>query len=154
MFGMELLALPITAQRNFDTWQIHNLRSISRIPAAHVSHISNETTRKLTQVIPLSNKFRQRRLRWYGHIARRELRDPVHWVTFERPQVPRRRWPGKRRADAGRPRTNWSEQVHNEAVELAATSGYPLSELMQNTANSRRLWRSEVQALRTPALDG
>ena len=39
--------------------------------------IRNDHSRERVEVAPISEKMREYRLRWYGHVQRRELDEPV-----------------------------------------------------------------------------
>ena len=40
--------------------------------------IRNEVTREKVEVTPIADKIRESRLRWFGHIKRRDINTPLH----------------------------------------------------------------------------
>ena len=42
-----------------------------------LDRIRNEVTRSLVEVAPIEEKLRETRLRWFGHVKRRSVADPV-----------------------------------------------------------------------------
>ena len=62
--------------------------------------IRNDHIRERVGVAPISEKMREYRLRWYGHVQRRELDDPVRIVEqMEREPYIRNRGRQKRTLD-------------------------------------------------------
>ena len=81
----------------FDTWC---LRKILRIP--YTRHTTNDTVRSITGCLPVSEKVKSFRLRFFGHLARSAPEEDHHRVIAAalRPPPDWRRPPG-------RPRSTW-----------------------------------------------
>ena len=70
--------------------------------------IRNERIRGITKVREITNKVQERRLKWYGHVMRRE----EHYVG-RRAMVMKVQMIMKR----GRPKRRWLEKVKNDIKE-------------------------------------
>ena len=77
--------------------------------------IRNDHIRERVGVAPISEKMREYRLRWYGHVQRRELDEPVRIVEqMERELYIRNR---------GRPKRTLDEVIQRDMVVKKLSSG-------------------------------
>ncbi|XP_075093167.1 uncharacterized protein LOC142177455 [Nicotiana tabacum] len=92
--------------------------------------IRNEDIREKVGVAPMEDKMREARLRWFGHIQRRNTDAPVR--RCERLAVV-----GTRRG-RGRPKKYWGEVIRQDMTRLRVT---------EDTALNRELWRSSIKVV-------
>ena len=71
--------------------------------------IRNEVFRDKLGVAPISDKLREGRLRWFGHVRRRRTSEPVRRVESITVDGLRRR---------GRPKRTWDEQLKQDMKDL------------------------------------
>ena len=76
------------------------LRKFLRIP--YTRHITNAIDRQTTGCCPVSHLIQERRLRFFGHVARADFQQDHHWV-IEASLWPPSHW----RRPCGRPRSTW-----------------------------------------------
>ena len=88
-----------------------------------LDRIRNERIRGTTKVGEISKKVQESRLKWYGHVLRRE-------DEYVGKRVMAMEVPGKRRR--GRPKRRWSDIIRNDLSE---------SELSREDAQDRAKWR-------------
>ncbi|VDO95916.1 unnamed protein product [Heligmosomoides polygyrus] len=73
--------------------------------------VRNEDVRTVMKTAPIHLKMREQRLRWYGHILRRQEDHPTKLaLNFEAP--------GKR--PRGAPRKRWREVIKRDLAEIGA----------------------------------
>ena len=72
-----------------------------------MDRIRNERIRGTTKVGEISKKVQESRLKWYGHVSRRE-------DEYVGKRVMRMEVPGKRRI--GRPKRRWLDSIWNDFV--------------------------------------
>ena len=89
-----------------------------------MDRIRNERIRGTTKVGEISKKVQESRLKWYGHVSRRE--DEYVWKRVMGMEVP-----GKRRR--GRPKRVWLDSIRNDLSEKG---------LSEEDAQDRPRWRS------------
>ena len=89
--------------------------------------VRNEHVRGTLKIAPISNKVKENRLRWYGHIKRREAEHPIRKVMDM--EIPGRRRPG-------RPRLRWIDCVRRDMGGLG---------LSEDDALDRRKWREVLR---------
>ena len=73
--------------------------------------IRNEVIRNKVGVACIGDKLRETRLRWYGHVLRRDPRAPVR--RSEGLDL------GELRRDRGRPKKSWKEVIRQDLTLLA-----------------------------------
>ena len=98
----------------------------------HTRHdkIRNEVIRGRIGVASIEDKIRETRLRWFGHIRRRNMDAPVRRCEkLERPDYKRSR---------GRPKNSWSEVIRHDLKTLG---------LVEDMTQDRRLWRSRIKVV-------
>ena len=87
-------------------------------------HLRNEVVREKVKVTAITEKMREQRLRWFGHVERREE------VCFGK-RVQQLQVEGTR--SRGRPRLRWLDVVKEDMAE---------SGLKKKMAQDRSLWRN------------
>ncbi|VFQ64860.1 unnamed protein product [Cuscuta campestris] len=93
-----------------------------------LDRISNEVIRRQVGMAPVEDKLREARLRWFGHVRRRDVDAPVR--RCERITV----IGGSR--GRGRPRKNWKEVIRQDLGLLTLT---------EDMALDRNLWRTRIR---------
>jgi len=88
----------------FDTWC---LRGILRVPCT--GHTAGETVRSITDCLPVSERVKYFRLKFFGHLARSAQKEDHHRVISAalRPPSDWRRY-------IGRPRTTWLRTIDED----------------------------------------
>src|SRR5664279_3382688 len=100
-----------TTQRKLDAFDNWCLRRILKIPWS--AHITNQEVRERTQIPPVSNLIRSRRLQLFGHIARApEAQD--HTRALNACLAPPSSWKGRR----GRPRHTWLRTIEEDLKQF------------------------------------
>ena len=89
--------------------------------------IPSEELRRKLGIVKITDIVRRGRLRWYGHLQRKEDSDWVKGIT--RLEVPGRR-------PAGRPSKSWQEGVTADIKKLRLTP---------SDANNRQRWRQAIR---------
>jgi len=92
--------------------------------------IRNEVIKGKIRVASIENKIREVRLRWFGHISRRNMDTPVR--RCERIELP------EYRRSRGRPNNSWGEVTRHDLKTLG---------LVEDMAQDRRLLRSRIKFL-------
>ena len=105
-----------------------SLRKILRIP--YTRHVTNATVRQTIGSCPVSHLIQERRLRFFGHVARADFQQDHHPV-IEASLRPPSHW----RRPCGRPRSTWL-RVINSDVQSVNTEIHSAS----RTATDRALW--------------
>ena len=92
-----------------------------------LDRIRNVVFRERLGVANIADKIREWRLRWFGHVKRRQATNPVRSVeniTIE----------GRR--GRGRPKMTWEERIRHDLIEL---------NLSEDMVEDRILWRSRIK---------
>ena len=89
--------------------------------------IRNEYIRGSLKISPLSLKVKEARLRWYGHLRRRDEDHPARKMMEMEP-------PGRRRR--GRPKLRWLDCVRRDSNELG---------IDQDLALNRSAWKRAIK---------
>ena len=92
-----------------------------------LDRIKNEEVRKRMNESKLSDKVRESRLRWYGHVLRR----PPEYVGR---QVLETFVPGRRKR--GRPKRRWLDSISEDMREGGVT---------EEEAQDRDVWRRKIR---------
>lgn len=91
--------------------------------------IRNEIIRKKLGVVPIEDKMRENRLRWFGHVSRRPSEAPVRRLEG---------WQGeKKMRGRGRPKQTWLRVVESDMQLLG---------LEKTMALNRGEWREKIYA--------
>ena len=97
-YGSECWAIKKQQEHKMDVSEMKMLRLSSGYTLK--DRIRNDHIRERIGVAPISEKMREYRLRWYGHVQRRELDEPVRIVEqMEREPYIRNRGRQKRTLD-------------------------------------------------------
>ena len=116
MYGAETWAVKKAQEEKLD---VAEMRKLDRI--------RNERIRGTTKVGEISKKVQESRLKWYGHVLRRE-------DEYVGKRVMAMEVPGKRRR--GRPKRRWLDSIGNDLSER---------ELSREDAQDRARWRRLIR---------
>ena len=97
------------------------------IGVTRLDRIPNDTVRARMRVAPISDKLKEGRLRWFGHVVRREKETVAGRVYSMKVE-------GKR--PRGRPKTRWMDSVRKDMKECAITEA---------DAQDRTFWRRKTR---------
>lgn len=126
-YALEAAPLKKTEERKLDVAEMKMLRWMSGVTLR--DKVRNEHIRGSVKVIEVSKKVQEARLRWYGHITRRE--DEEQHVARE---VMTMEVEGTRRR--GRPRIRWKDCIQNDMREKG---------LNRRSARNRNLWKRLIK---------
>ena len=102
MYGAETWAVKKAQEKKFDVAEMKILRWMSGV--TKLDRIRNERNRGTTKVGEISKKVQESRLKWYGHVLRRE-------DEYVGKRVMGMEVPGKRKR--GRPKRRWLDNIRN-----------------------------------------
>ena len=91
-------------------------------------HIKNEDIWREANVEPMTTFLRKKRLRWYGHVLRKEGEDTTKKMLNMQVQGKRRR---------GRPKKRWLDNIREDMKEYKMT---------EDMAQDRSVWRMKTKA--------
>ena len=103
MYGSETWAVKRTHERKLDVAEMRMLRWMCGVTRR--DRIRNEVIRGTTKVREISDKMQESRLRWYGHVMRRDGQYVGRRVMEMDIQGRRRR---------GRPKQRWRDRVEED----------------------------------------
>ena len=103
MYGAETLAVKKAQEKKLDVAEMRMLRWMSGV--TKLDRIRNERIRGTTKVGEISKKVQESRLKWYGHVLRRE-------DEYVGKRVMGMEVPGKRRR--GIPKRRWMDTIGND----------------------------------------
>ena len=112
-------------EKKLDVAEMRMLRWISGV--TKLDRIRNVRIRGTTKVGEISRKVQESRLKWYGHVLRRE-------EEYVGKRVMAMEVPGKRRR--GRPKRRWMDTIGNDLSE---------KELSREDTQDRAKWRSLIR---------
>ena len=121
MYGAETWAVKKAHEKKLDVAEMRMLRWMSGV--TKMDRIRNERIRGTTRVGEISKKVQESRLKWYGHVSRRE-------EEYVGKRVLGMEVPGKRRR--GRPKRRWMDNIRNDLSERG---------LSEEDAQDRSRWR-------------
>ena len=121
MYGAETWAVKKAHEKKLDVAEMRMLRWMSGV--TKMDRIRNERIRGTTKVGEISKKVQESRLKWYGHVSRRE-------DEYVGKRVLGMEVPGKRRR--GRPKRRWMDNIRNDLSERG---------LSEEDAQDRFRWR-------------
>ena len=125
MYGAETWAVKKAQEKKLDVAEMRMLRWMSGV--TKLDRIRNERIRGTTKVGEISKKVQESRLKWYGHVLRRE-------DEYVGKRVMAMEVPGKRRR--GRPKRRWLDSIGNDLSE---------KELSREDAQDRARWRRLIR---------
>ena len=106
MYGAETWAVKKAQEKKLDVAEMRMLRWLSGVSKLDI--IRNERSRGTTKVGEIAKKVQESRLKWYGHVSRRE-------GEYVGKRVMGMEVPGKRRR--GRPKRRWLDSIRNDLSE-------------------------------------
>ena len=121
MYGAETWAVKKAQEKKLDVTEMRMLRWMSGV--TKLDRIRNERIRGTTKVGEISKKVQESRLKWYGHVLRRE-------DEYVGKRVTGMEVPGKRRR--GRPKRRCLDSIRNDLSQR---------ELSRKDAQDRAKWR-------------
>ena len=127
MYGAETWEVKKTQEKKLDVAEMRMIRWMSGV--TKLDGIRNERIRGTTKVGEISKKVQESRLKWHGHVLRRE-------ESYVGKRVMVMEVAGKRRR--GRPNRRWLENIKNDLSERELLPG----EEEQDRVQWRRLIRN------------
>ena len=124
MYGLETSAMTVRQARELEVSETKMLRW--SLGWTRKDKIRNEKIRNLTGVEAITAKTREQRLRWFGHVKRRE-EDYVGKRVLEMEIEGRR--------GRGRQKTRWKDTIVKDMKELS---------LEEEDVMDRNLWRCAI----------
>ena len=125
MYGAETWAVMKAQEKKLDVAEMRMLRWMSGV--TKLDRIRNERIRGTKKVGEISKKVQESRLKWYGHVLRREDKNVGKRVMAM--EVP-----GERRR--GRPKQRWLDSIRNDLSER---------ELSREDVQDRAKWRRLIR---------
>ena len=125
IYGAETWASKVSQEARLDATEMRMLRWACGITLK--DRVRNEHIRGSLKIAPVSMKIKESRLRWYGHLRRREDEHPTRLMMDMA-------IPGRRRR--GRPKLRWLDCVNRDMNEMN------LNEIM---ALNRNDWRRKLR---------
>ncbi|VFQ75235.1 unnamed protein product [Cuscuta campestris] len=126
LYGVECWAVKKTHVRRLHAAEMRMLRWMCG--KTRLDRITNEVIRRQVGMAPVEDKLREARLRWFGHVRRRDADAPVR--RCERITV----IGGS--TGRGRPRKNWKEVIRQDLGLL---------DLTEDMALDRNLWKTRIR---------
>ena len=115
----------MTNKRKIATTETRMLRGI--IGVSKRDHMRNEDIRRILHITPIDEVMRCGRLRWFGHVQRRDADNVTR-------RVMNLAIPGTRRR--GRPKKTWNQQLNDDMTAVGVT---------QDVALDRTEWRRRTR---------
>ena len=124
IYGSETWALKKTEERKLERTEMRMLRWAMGISLRE--HLRNEEVRRRAGVDCITEVIRKSKLRWFGHLVRREDEEPIKkaWIT-----------PVEGRRSRGRQRVRWKDGIAAELERMGVT---------EEDAMDRKNWRKLV----------
>ena len=114
-YGGECWAMKVTNKRKIATTEMRMLRGI--LGVSRRDHMRNEEIRRILHVSPIDEVLRSGRLRWFGHVQRRDANNATR-------RVMELAIPGTRRR--GCPKKTWHQQIKDDVTGLSVTQDVAL----------------------------
>ena len=124
LYGTETASMKRTEEKKMDVAEMRMLRWMCGV--TREDRIRNEYVRGSTKVVEISKKIQEGRLRWYGHLLRRD-EDHVGRQIMEMEVEGRRR--------RGRPRKRWRDCIRDDLR---------LKGITEEEAQNRNHWRQLI----------
>ena len=124
-YGSECWAMKVTNKRKIATTEMTMLRGIHGVSKR--DHVRNEDSRRILHITPIDEVMRCGRLRWFGHVQRRDADNVTRRVI-------NLAIPGTRRR--GRPKKTWNQQLKDDMTAVGFT---------QDVALDRTEWRRRTR---------
>ncbi|VFQ92223.1 unnamed protein product [Cuscuta campestris] len=135
LYGAECWAVKKTHVRHLHAAEMRMLRWMCG--KTRLDRIWNEVIRRQVGMAPVEDKMREARLRWFGHVRRRDADAPVR--RCERITVI-----GRSRG-RGRPRKNWKEVIRQDLGLLTLTEDMALDRNLWRTRTKVAAWKRPVR---------
>ena len=126
LYGSETWAVRKAEERKMNSAEMRMLRWSCGV--TRLDHVRNEHIRGTIKVTEISKKMQERRLRWLGHVMRRE-------ADYVGRQVLDMQVAGERRR--GRPKLRWMDRLREDMREKGLT---------ENDTQNRTRWRARTKA--------
>ena len=133
IYGSETWAMKEEQKRRLETNEMRMLRMICGVTLR--DRISNEEIRSRVHVAPLGTVITRNRLRWFGHVVRREDESLIKQALDMRAQ----------RRGRGRPKLRWEELVSRDMR---------VNGLSREDAMNREYWRVAIRDPANPCKQG
>lgn len=124
LYGSECWTVKKTHEQKVHVNEIKMLRWAGGV--TRVDRVRNELIRGSFKVTPITDKMTESRLRWYGHVMRRDD-DHVVKIALKLPEPKRGR---------GRPPSTWWSNIERDLKK---------AQLPKQTTQDRRAWRRNVR---------
>ena len=124
-YGSECWAMKVTNKRKIATTEMRMLRGI--LGVSRRDHMRNEEIRRMLHLSPIDDVMRSGRLRWFGHVQRRDATNVTR-------RVMELAIPGTRRR--GHPKKTWHQQMKEDVAGVGVT---------QDVALDRKEWRRRTR---------
>ena len=124
-YGSECWAMKVTNNMKIATTEMRMLRGI--LGVSRREHIRNEDIRRILHITPIDEVMRSGRLRWFGHVQRRDADNVTR-------RVMELAIPGARRR--GRPNKTWHHQIKDDMTAVGVT---------EDVALDRNEWRRRTR---------
>ena len=125
MYGLETVAMTKKQESELEVAEMKMLRF--ELGVTRMDRIRNSLIRGSLHVAPIANKVREARLRWYGHVKRRDM-------DYVGQKVLRMALPGKRKK--GRPKRRYMDAL----VEDMRAAG-----VQERDTQDRIKWRQAIR---------
>ena len=125
MYGLETVAVTKKQEAELEVAEMKMLRF--ELGVTRMDKIRNSLIRGSLRVAPIGNKVREARLRWYGHVKRRD-------IDYVGQKVLRMELPGKRKK--GRPKRRYMDAL----VEDMKAAG-----VQERDTQDRIKWRQSIR---------
>ncbi|KAJ0851966.1 hypothetical protein HanRHA438_Chr14g0632811 [Helianthus annuus] len=125
LYGTDCWAIKKTQARKMEVAEMRMLRWMCG--HTRLDRIKNEVFRERLGVASISDKIKEGRLRWFGHVKRRQTTAPVRVVETLTVEGRRGR---------GRPKLTWEEQIRHDLLE---------SHLSEDMVQDRTSWRRRIR---------
>ena len=125
LYGTDYWAIKNTQARKLEVADMRMIRWMCG--HTRLDKIKNEAIRRRLEVASISDKIREGRLRWYGHIRRRHVSATVR--TVETLSV-------EGRGCRGRPKLTWEERIRHDLLDL---------HLSEDMVEDRSSWRRRIK---------
>ena len=150
LYGLYHSCLTESSIKVMDAWYMKSLRRVAGIKPAFINHVSNAKVYAKTRTVPISQLWKQRAMKYYGHVLRHPT-DTISTVCFCAELIPRHLYTNASNR-MGRPKQHWLPQI-SKLTEEVVHKDNNISKLPQpvptkhsikqirNIANDRALWK-------------